>query len=40
MEMFPADESADSYSIGAAIALSVAILGAVSNILTAKVSYL
>jgi len=34
--MFPADENADFYSIGAAIALSVAILGAISNILTAK----
>ena len=40
MELFPADENADFYSIGAAIALSVAILGAISNILTAKVRYL
>ena len=40
IEMIPADENADFYSIGAAIALSVAILGAISNILTAKVSYL
>ena len=40
MEIIPADENADFYSIGAAIALSVAILGAISNILTAKVSYL
>ena len=40
LELFPADENADFYSIGAAIALSVAILGAISNILTAKVSYL
>ena len=38
VELFSEANNTESYSIGAAIALSCAILGAVSNILTAEVN--